>query len=165
MGRKESNQTNKSKNLLHMSRDMGFPTMFYVRPTKPQINLHIHAVWSEPLLVAWIFYECWSPNWTSFVVSKLKRRLHRLVWVYTCRNATLLGITCRGSNVHADVSSNFGLSLHLHPYQVYSSIEGSGDTVHGCLDLSEPWPLAISISVKILCAGPYKYVAYQYRTG
>ena len=29
---------------------------------------------------------------------KLKRRLHRLLWVYTCQNATLLEITCHGSN-------------------------------------------------------------------
>ena len=77
---------------------------------------------------------------------------------------------CWESHVAAQMSMlmyplTFGLSLHLHPYQVYSSIEGSGDTVHGCLDLPEPWLLAISISVKILCAGPYKYVAYQYRTG
>ena len=50
------------------------------------------------LLVAWIFYDCWATDWTSFGVSKLKRRLHRLVWVYTCQNATLLEITCRGSN-------------------------------------------------------------------
>ena len=35
---------------------------------------------------------------TSFGVSKLKRRFHRLVRVYTCQNATLLEITCRGSN-------------------------------------------------------------------
>ena len=28
---------------------------------------------------------------------ELKRRLHRLVRVYTCQNATLLGITCHGS--------------------------------------------------------------------
>ena len=31
---------------------------------------------------------------TSFGVSKLNRRLHRLVWVYTYQNATLLKITC-----------------------------------------------------------------------
>ena len=43
---------------LQMSRDMRFPTMWYVRPTKPQTSLRIRAVWSEPLLVAWIFYEC-----------------------------------------------------------------------------------------------------------
>ena len=38
-------------------------------------------------------------DWTSFRVSKLKKRLHRLVWVYTCQNATLLEITWRGSFV------------------------------------------------------------------
>ena len=34
---------------------------------------------------------------TAFGVSMHKRRLHRLVCVYTCQNATLLEITCRGS--------------------------------------------------------------------
>ena len=29
---------------------MRFPTMWYLRPAKPQISLHIHGVWSEPLL-------------------------------------------------------------------------------------------------------------------
>ena len=77
------------------SRVMGFPTMWYVRPAKPQIR----AVWSEPLLVAWIFHECLATDWTWFGVSKLKRRLHRLVWVYTCQNATMLESTCHGSNV------------------------------------------------------------------
>ena len=41
----------------HMSRSMGFPTMWYVRPAKPQISLRICAAWSEPLQVAVIFYE------------------------------------------------------------------------------------------------------------
>ena len=81
-----------------MSSDMRFPTNWYVRPAKTQISLRIHAVWSEPLLVAWIFYECYATEWTSFWASKLKRRLHRLVWVYTCQNATLLEITCHCSN-------------------------------------------------------------------
>ena len=31
---------------------------------------------------------------TEHLVSKLKRRLHRLVRVYTCQNATLLEISC-----------------------------------------------------------------------
>ena len=35
--------------------------------------------------------------WPSFEVCKLERRLHRLIWVYTCQNATLLEITCHGS--------------------------------------------------------------------
>ena len=35
----------------------------------------------------------------TFGVSKLKRRLQRLVWVYTCQNVKLLEISCRGSNL------------------------------------------------------------------
>ena len=62
---------------VNMSRDMRFPTMWYVRPAKAPTSLRMRAVWSEPLLVAWIFY--------SFGVSKLKRRLHRLVSVYSCQ--------------------------------------------------------------------------------
>ena len=80
-----------------MSRDIWFPTMWYVRPAKPQISLRICAVWPGPLLVAWLFYECYATDWTSFGVSKLERRLHMLIWVYTCQNATLLKITCHGS--------------------------------------------------------------------
>ena len=36
---------------------LGFPTMWYVRPAKAQTSLRIRTVWSEPLFVAWIFYE------------------------------------------------------------------------------------------------------------
>ena len=36
-----------------------------------------------------------SADQTAFGISKLNRRLHRLVWVYSCQNATLLEITCR----------------------------------------------------------------------
>ena len=57
------------------------------------------AVLSEPLLVTWIFYDYYATDGTSFGVSKLKRRQHRIVWVYSCQNATLLEITCRGSFV------------------------------------------------------------------
>ena len=39
-------------------RDMRLPTMWYVWPVKPEISMRIRAVWSEPLLVVWIFYEC-----------------------------------------------------------------------------------------------------------
>ena len=45
-------------NLKHMSQCMRFPTMCYVRLAKAQISLHIHAVWSESLQLASIFYEC-----------------------------------------------------------------------------------------------------------
>ena len=85
--------------LADIRRGMGFPTMWYVRPAKPQISLRIHAVWSEALLVAWIFYECYATEWTQFGVSKSNRRLLRLVWVCTCQNATLFEIMCRGSYI------------------------------------------------------------------
>ena len=39
-------------------RDMRFPTMWYVRPAKSQTSLRLRAVWSEPLLITWIFYDC-----------------------------------------------------------------------------------------------------------
>ena len=73
---------------IHMSRDMTFPTTWYVRPAKPQISLRIRAVWSEPLLVVWLFFYCSATDWTPFQVSKLKGRLHMLVWVCTCQIAT-----------------------------------------------------------------------------
>ena len=41
-----------------LRRDMRFPTMWYVGPAKAQTSLHIPTVWLEPLLVAWIFYDC-----------------------------------------------------------------------------------------------------------
>ena len=82
-----------------MSQCMRFPTMWCVRPAKPQISLRIRAVWSEPLLVAWVFYNCEATDWTPFGVSKRKSRRHRLIWVYTCQNATLLEISGTGSNV------------------------------------------------------------------
>ena len=93
-----------------MSRDMRFPTMWVVMDgpsitsnvvcgtAKPQISLHIRVVWSEPLLVAWISYECSATDLTSFWFYKLKRRLYRLVWVYTCQNDTMLEIKYHGSN-------------------------------------------------------------------
>ena len=44
--------------VLDMSRDMRFPTMWFVRPAKAQTSLCIHTVWSKPLLLACIFYDC-----------------------------------------------------------------------------------------------------------
>ena len=88
-------------------------------------------------------------------VSKLKSRLHRLIFVYTCQNARLLEITYRGSiiceptdeilvliitsqrlplNASADMTSGarrqiYGPNLHRHPYLMYACIEVSGKTV------------------------------------
>ena len=95
--------------LIQIFRDMRFPTMWYMGPAKAQTSLRIRAVWSEPFLVAWIFYEYRATDRTAFGVPKLKRRLHRLVWVYSCQYTTLLEITCRGSVINkfdADKWSN-----------------------------------------------------------
>ena len=48
--------------------------------SKPQISLRTCAVWSEPLLVAWIFLTV--SYWPNIILSL---RLHRLVWVYSCQ--------------------------------------------------------------------------------
>ena len=80
----------------HMSLDIWFPAMWYVRPAKAQTSLRIRADLLEPLLVAWIFWLL--GYWPNIIWSfKLKSWLQRLVWVYTCQNATLSVITCRGS--------------------------------------------------------------------
>ena len=75
--------------------------MWYVRQVKAQISMRIRACagWSEPLLVAWIFYDSKATDLTSFGDSQLKRRVHRLVLVYIFQNDTSLKITCRGSYV------------------------------------------------------------------
>ena len=90
---------------------MRFPTMWYVRPAKPQISLRICTVWSEPLLVAWVFYYCEATDWTPFGIFKHKRRLQRLIWVCTCQNATLLEVSCTAhlwvSKIASCVSSTF----------------------------------------------------------
>ena len=61
--------------IIKLSQCMRCPTMWYVRQAKPQISLRKRAVWSEPLLVAWAFYDCKATDWTPFWVSKLNRRL------------------------------------------------------------------------------------------
>ena len=56
---------------------MRFPTMWYVPPVKPQISLRIRAVWAEPLLVAWIFYNL-IYKLKSPLVSKALKKLWSL---------------------------------------------------------------------------------------
>ena len=111
---------------IYMSRNMWFPTMWYVRLAKVQTSLHICADWSEPLLVAWIFYKCWATDRTSFGVSKLKWRLHRLVWVYTCQNATLLEITCHGSYINYFVRASYVTS---YASSCFLSLKMTSDTI------------------------------------
>ena len=90
----------KKYSTFYLSHIMRFPTMWYMRQANAQTSLRIRADWSEPLLVAWIFYDSLAADRTSYYgVSKLNKGLHRLVWVYTCQNTTLLENTCRGSLV------------------------------------------------------------------
>ena len=53
---------------------------------------HTHSLiraFASPLNILWVL-----SYWMNIIrVSKLKRRLHRLVWVYACQNATLLEIS------------------------------------------------------------------------
>ena len=97
--------------------------MWYVWQAKAQTSMHICTVWSEPLLVASIFYHSKATDRTSFGVFKLKRRLHRLVWVYTCQNTTLLEITCCGSlwekNIY-NFTLNFFVYLDLWYWKDYA---------------------------------------------
>ena len=57
---------------IDISCNMRFPTMWYVWPANAQTSLRIRAVWPEPLLVTWIFYDHKATDRTSFGVSKLK---------------------------------------------------------------------------------------------
>ena len=54
--------------------------------------------WENNWAATWDFQQCG--------VSKLQRRLHRLVCVYTCQNTTLLEITCHGSYINSIYYSN-----------------------------------------------------------
>ena len=69
---------------------MRFPTLWYVWPAKAQTSLRIRADWSEPLLVAWIFYDCKATDRTKFIEFLSLTGAH--MW-----KVTLLEITCRGT--------------------------------------------------------------------
>ena len=62
---------------------------------KAQTSLRTCAVWSEHLLVAWIFHDSEATVRTLCEVSKHNRRLRKLVWVFTFQNVTLMEISCR----------------------------------------------------------------------
>ena len=92
---------------------MRFPTMWYVRPAKTQTSLHKRAVWSEPLLVAWVL-----SNWPNRIsrleslslhlskcyfsghvaahllisISGLRREISRLCWMWTSKTQIRLRI-------------------------------------------------------------------------
>ena len=61
---------------------------------QPARTCSLIRAFASRLNILWILSYWLNIIWSS----KLKRGLHRLVRVYTCQNATLLKITCRGSN-------------------------------------------------------------------
>ena len=65
--------------------------MWFVRPARPAFAQSDRSLcWS---LEYFMCIKCQYTYWTSFWVSKLTRRQHRLVWVYTCQNATVLDMS------------------------------------------------------------------------
>ena len=58
-----------------MSCNMKFPPMWYMWPAKAQTSLRIRAVWSEPLLVIWIFSDSKATDRTSFGMAPTQARL------------------------------------------------------------------------------------------
>ena len=103
---------------------MSFPLIWYVRPAKALTSLRIRAVWSEPLLVVWKFYDCQATDRTAFGVSKLKKMLYRYVGVYTCQNATLLEISCRCSTclIKKGWYSSFGSNGSMYYRDIYLQV-------------------------------------------
>ena len=91
-----------------MGRDMKFPTMWYVRPAKPHRSLRICAVWSEPLLVAWIFYE--FMYWLNIILSFL----------------SLKG-SCTGSSESIHVKMPHCLNLHVVTAQITYALSQNSD--------------------------------------
>ena len=81
----------------NLSHGMSFPTMCYVRPTKAQTSLCIR------------YFKLLTEQ--NLVFLSLIGGYTGSSWVYTCQNATLFEITCRGS---------FQVKLSPHMSHLYS---------------------------------------------
>ena len=62
---------------------------------QPAHTRSLVRAFASRLNILWVLSYWLNISWGS----KLKRRLHRLVWVYTCQNATLLEIICHDLNM------------------------------------------------------------------
>ena len=87
---------------------------------QPAHTRSLIRAFASRLNILWVF------SWTSFGVSKLKRRLHRLVWVYTCQNATLLEITCHGSKYALITSLLLFTCLLIYAASLVHLVNASG---------------------------------------
>ena len=80
----------------YMSLGMRFPTILCATSKGSDQPAHMRNLiraFASCLHILWVL-----SYWLNIIgTSKLKRRLHRFVWAYTCKNVTLLKITCNGS--------------------------------------------------------------------
>ena len=58
--------------------------------------------------------------------------------------------------IQQSLSSKFGLSPNLHPYFVYASSKGSGESFGIFAHLPELLLLADAMSTEIACSGPHE---------
>ena len=93
------------------------------------------------LIILWLL-----SYWPNIIeVSKLKRKLHMLVWVYTCENTKLLEITCHGSlnrfsTVWNEKTTAYAQKAPTHVYTyVKSRVKG----------LIASWPFTTAIHISI----------------
>ena len=103
----------KLKRKPQMSRSMRFPTMGYVRPAKAQTSLRIRTVWSEPLLVAWVFYDFVQALISVWGLSFLLSTTHlpEKVWLLICSPETFYNIP--RYVVQSNCGSRFAVGCHL----------------------------------------------------
>ena len=64
--------------------DIRFLTIWYVQPANAQTSLRISAIWSEPLLVAWINYHCYVYTTTGSIVVDILLIVTPIVGVCGC---------------------------------------------------------------------------------
>ena len=69
-----------------------------VRPAKTQTSLGIRPVWSESSLSAWRKLGSLATHWAHSADSDQTGRMPRLICVFAGRTATLLVLSCCGSN-------------------------------------------------------------------
>ena len=113
-----------------------------VRPAKTQISLGIRPVWSESLLCTW-----WVAKNPSFLHADSKDsdrtgRMPRLIWVFAGRTATLLVLSCRGSNRSAVVVNCWVINHGLEVSYKVDDIMSTKREWYTCIYLqltNKPW--------------------------
>ena len=137
---------------------MRFLTMWYVRPAKgsdqPAHTRSLIRAFSSRLNILWTLIY-----WLNiFGVSKLIRKLHMLVWVNTCPNATLLEISW--SRARAVCTYRIAQKPHLNKFNGTRGLTPSTSILYVCelrrlwADSHEPSLLAdaMSVSYCMVCA-------------